>query len=525
MGGHDGNQVRHAHARRALARAAAGGDGTLVDHPLLRLDVAGSEVYLEPDLVAFQHDGVFHVVEIKSFAVIDEQADGAKVAAAAIQSAVYVLALRRLLGDPDAVSHNVVLVCPKDFSNQPTAALVDVRKQLIVLEHQLARLARIDALLDALPPDLSLDLALTGGRRSLRRWLQVPARYAPDCLAACELSYFCRDEARGSTAALGIGVREELGGVETVAEALGLADGSLAPADDQTEAAALLRTAARVYRSAPAVSAVTSYARALAVAAGRAQPIATVRHLHVADRPLVLVPLDPGRRGERPAGRHGRLPPRTSRRFLFVAQPRNRDLRFAFAAALASTVLAVRRRRYPATSSRHGDGVRYADAPQMLVPNPGRHRLRRGCFGRSTRFRRADGPYPVHPSVPLLGRWLTWFAERAEHPGSSALLADDRRARPALGHRAERAGGRQPRRAARLDRPAAGPHRPRGRRGSPRTRCCSPPAGPTTDPGFDNEVLAPAIARSSTPARSTVRGRWPTLERLLRGRSSSRPGG
>jgi hypothetical protein len=248
VGGHDGNEARHAYACAQLSHAGSGG-GTLFDHPLLRLDVGGREAYLEPDLVAFQHGGVFHVVEIKSFAVIDGQADGARVAATAVQSAVYVLALRRMLSDPDAVSHNVVLVCPKDFSNQPTAALVDVRRQLIVLEHQLGRLTRVASLLDALPADLSLDLELPATAVS-EALAQVPARYAPDCLAACELSYFCREEARGCTAALGVSVREELGGVDTVAEALGLADGSLVPGDDQADAAALLRTAARAYRSA-----------------------------------------------------------------------------------------------------------------------------------------------------------------------------------------------------------------------------------------------------------------------------------
>ena len=37
---------------------------------------AATTSYLEPDLVAFQLGGQFHVVEIKSFAVIDGQADG-----------------------------------------------------------------------------------------------------------------------------------------------------------------------------------------------------------------------------------------------------------------------------------------------------------------------------------------------------------------------------------------------------------------------------------------------------------------
>lgn len=63
----------------------------------MHLTVAGQRVYLEPDLIAFQLAGRFHVVEIKSFAVIDGQADASKVSAAATQAAVYVLAMRQLL--------------------------------------------------------------------------------------------------------------------------------------------------------------------------------------------------------------------------------------------------------------------------------------------------------------------------------------------------------------------------------------------------------------------------------------------
>ena len=175
VGGNDNEDLRHARARAQMRRVAEGREkGTLFDHPLLRIDIAGQDVYLEPDLVAFQHGGVFHVIEIKSFPVIDGQADGGKVAAAAIQAAVYVLALRRMLGDPEAVSHDVVLVCPKDFANVPVATKVDIRRQLIVLEHQLARLARIEALLGALPPELTFDLAPDGSGRPTR-----PAGWPP----------------------------------------------------------------------------------------------------------------------------------------------------------------------------------------------------------------------------------------------------------------------------------------------------------------------------------------------------------
>jgi len=179
----------------------------MFDHPLLRLEVGGRHAFLEPDLIAFQLHGKFHVVEIKSFAVIDGQADGAKVAAAAIQSAVYVLALRDALAEqdiaPEAVSHEAILVCPENFSNRPVAISIDVRKQLTVLRRQLARIARIDDLLDLLSPGLTFDLEPDGNGIPQRKTADVSsairlveARYAPECLSTCEMCYFCRDEAR-----------------------------------------------------------------------------------------------------------------------------------------------------------------------------------------------------------------------------------------------------------------------------------------------------------------------------------------
>jgi hypothetical protein len=251
--------ARHGRARVQLTRAARcrADAANLFDHPLLRLRLAGQDVYLEPDLVAFEHNGTFHVVEIKSFAVIDGQADPTKVAAAAIQSAVYVLALRQLLGRAEAVSPDIVLVCPENFTNRPVAVKVDVRKQLTVLTHQLARLVRVDRILADLPPDLTLHLEPDDAGEPTRAVADltaalghVGARYSPDCLSRCELAFFCREEATHLTVALGTSVREELGGVRTVAEALGLADGTRLPADDQADVAAMLRTVARVYREA-----------------------------------------------------------------------------------------------------------------------------------------------------------------------------------------------------------------------------------------------------------------------------------
>jgi hypothetical protein len=255
VGGNTSPELRHARTKSLLhgAMGNTGDRGTMFDHPMLRLEVGGRYAYLEPDLIAFQVNGRFRVVEVKSFPVIDGQADGEKVAAAAIQSAVYVLALRDLLGDPEAVHHETILVCPENFSNRPVAAKLDVRKQLTVLRRQLSRLARIDDLLDLLPPGLTFDLDpdeagaprrepadLVGAIRA------VGARYAPECLNTCEMCFFCRDEARDDTARLGKSTREELGGVEHIGAVLRLARGTGVPDPALAEAAVTLQAAARL---------------------------------------------------------------------------------------------------------------------------------------------------------------------------------------------------------------------------------------------------------------------------------------
>lgn len=253
VAGNASRELRHAATRNALTGQDYG-PRTLFDHPMLRLRVGGRHAYLEPDLIALRLDGSFHVIEIKSFPVIDGQADPAKVAAAAIQSAVYVHALRDLIaeagGDPSQVSHESILIAPKDFASRPVAASLDVRKQLGVLNRQLTRMARIDDLLAQYPESLTFDLdpdANGTPRRDpddlARALALVTANYSPECLATCELCFACRDEAHGSTGALGKSVREDLGGIEDTAQVLSLARGQLPPADRAEIAVQLLRAA------------------------------------------------------------------------------------------------------------------------------------------------------------------------------------------------------------------------------------------------------------------------------------------
>ncbi|MFE9564377.1 hypothetical protein ACFYM0_25075 [Streptomyces sp. NPDC006487] len=251
-----GPQGRAARTALALREATAAGAWTLLDHPMLALEVAGSPAYLEPDAVVVHPDGRWTVVEIKSFPVIDGSADAAKVGAAARQAAVYVLALETTAAKVAGaeVGHTVLLVCPKDFSNLPTAAPVDIRRERSVTRRQLERLTRVEELAGALPEGLTFDPACSAEELT-EAVSAVSASYAPECLAACELAFHCRERARGAgeVTALGRSVRGELGGLTTIEAALAAASGAAAPdgtapddAAPEDPTAAALRRAARL---------------------------------------------------------------------------------------------------------------------------------------------------------------------------------------------------------------------------------------------------------------------------------------
>ncbi|MCX5201016.1 hypothetical protein OG897_06015 [Streptomyces sp. NBC_00237] len=241
-----GPEGRTARTALALRDATAQKAWTLLDHPMLALEVAGTPAYLEPDAVVVHPDGRWTVVEIKSFPMLDGSADPAKVGAAARQAAVYVLALERVAEKVAGaeVEHRVLLVCPKDFSNLPTGSMVDVRKQRSVTLRQLGRMRRVEELAAALPPGTTFDPA-RGAEELVAAVEAVGAAYAPECLSACELAFHCRGRARdaGAVEALGRGVRGELGGLTTVAAVLDAAEGRAGDPSDPT-VAALRRAAA-----------------------------------------------------------------------------------------------------------------------------------------------------------------------------------------------------------------------------------------------------------------------------------------
>ncbi|WP_063774854.1 hypothetical protein [Kitasatospora azatica] len=295
-----GPAVRAARTAEALAEAVAASieepsRWTLLDHPMLRLTVAGAPAYLEPDAVIV-HGGRCTVVEIKSFPVLDGSADPAKVGAAARQAAVYVLALQEAAGHddqygpyqdpqlPGSPEPTVLLVCPQDFGQRPTAAAIDVRRELATTRRQLARMTRIEELLDALPPGTSFDLAPDQAGQPTRPVAElaqavdaVPASYGPECLSSCELGFLCRTQARGADVVtqLGRGVRADFGGLHTVTEALAAAAGqAAATGEPEDPAAERLRYAAQLRAEALAAQPAAQHA---------AQPVAQHAVQHAAE--------------------------------------------------------------------------------------------------------------------------------------------------------------------------------------------------------------------------------------------------
>ncbi|KQV11785.1 MULTISPECIES: hypothetical protein [unclassified Kitasatospora] len=267
------------------------------------------------------------------------------------------------------------------------------------------------------------------------------------------------------------------------------------------------------------MSLLATLARLEAVRSGHAEPLATVRHRHLSDRPMVLVPLAAaGEAGAPLAVLLGTE--RAAPRLHLVPQPLNRSQRFEFLAGFAAELVPYlesygaeveqieRTEKDPETGEKtQAFRELCADAPQLIVPNSGSVQ-HLALLGRSTRFRRTaedpdPGPYPAPTRVPLLGRWLTHLTERAQVPGSSLLLPmtgllarhwatgqshleDQHLGAQLAWHQPPFGiGGAELATRMETERDAAG-------------QLLHPPAGPATDPAFDARVLAPAITRHDT---------------------------
>jgi hypothetical protein len=218
----------------ALGAMARGDDDApnLVDHPVLTFALAGVQMYLEPDALAFRIADKLEVVEIKSYAVIDGQADPSKVAATAGQSAVYVLALRaameRLSLDPNLIAWSVILIAPRNFSRQPTAHRIPIRKKAAAISRVLRSVPNTMEVLERLPSEFTLGPNPNQpncASRTTEAVKRLPAVYVPECLSSCDMAQFCRAEsvALDDVGRIGRPARDALAGIDTLADVLRLA--------------------------------------------------------------------------------------------------------------------------------------------------------------------------------------------------------------------------------------------------------------------------------------------------------------
>ena len=253
-----------------LSRIARGDDGAphVVDHPVLRFNLAGVTVNLEPDALAFRVGEKLELVEIKSYPIIDGQADPSKLSSTAGQAAVYHMALRatleRLGFDPELLVWSVILVAPRNFGRTPVAHRIPLTKKSMALARVLTAVPETASVLGTLPDDLTFDvdpgeeLTEDAMRSALASAVgMVDALYQPECIQNCDMARFCRSEAWSldDPARLGREARENLSGVHTLADALRLAqdgpgarEGDLSDVAEGLEAAysALDRARARV---------------------------------------------------------------------------------------------------------------------------------------------------------------------------------------------------------------------------------------------------------------------------------------
>src|SRR5207244_3528862 len=98
----------------------------LIDGAVLEASVGGVLARYEADTLAASFLGQIHAGEVKSFPVVDEQADADKLGAALDQVSVYILLVKRTIetlgGDPTIVSKDAMLFTPKKEAARVSAS-------------------------------------------------------------------------------------------------------------------------------------------------------------------------------------------------------------------------------------------------------------------------------------------------------------------------------------------------------------------------------------------------------------------
>jgi hypothetical protein len=265
------DELRARKTRHAIKRLLGGStdDGVeLIRSPLLRLTVGNRVAWLEPDVVALASAGKIHVLEIRSFPLIDGSADTGLTSQTIMQAAVHVKTLRQLaveLGfDEEQISDQVMIILPDNLSLAPTAKVVSATVALQRLERALqAEADTLDTMemlqdiepLPALPPK-NADRAVreAAGLAARTAVRQLPFRFRDGCVS-CPMFKVCRSDADSADLAvrLGSNVSGAVGSITTVDRAWALITGVEQPTSVSETAVvhdlqAALRTVERAQR-------------------------------------------------------------------------------------------------------------------------------------------------------------------------------------------------------------------------------------------------------------------------------------
>jgi hypothetical protein len=248
--------------RRLLAEIASGDPAAanFIDGAVFERAVGGRIAYYEADGIAFRVGDQLHVLEIKSFPIVDDQAwDPQALASALDQGAMYILLVREILADlghdPETVSTALALVCPRNVGLSPCLHVKETRQ----------RMERIAQLLAAVPDQAAVRAGHPGldAAAVLERigdedrdpderladldslCATVGTEFGPAC-DGCGLSRYCRSRAFDAAAVelLDSAAGRELVGVPNLTRAAALAAGMPPSPPEAPAAAELVRVAA-----------------------------------------------------------------------------------------------------------------------------------------------------------------------------------------------------------------------------------------------------------------------------------------
>ena len=259
--GRSGLEVRAEATRRELAKIARRDwdAPTLIDGAVIRARIGRDIAYFEADGLAAASNGALHVVEAKSFPLIDGRCDPLKLGAACAQAGLYATLVRaQLLEDhlpAETVSATGFIVLPKNTRlGRPVLLRQNLSFHIRRAERLLSR-AHLDAAVVKRIEGRSFPAEGAGAAERIEGLShlmdQAGTHYRPECLEHCAAAKLCRERAyhAGRLAVLGDQASREMSGVETFDRALELAAGA-DPLERERESARQLVRARKLYRRA-----------------------------------------------------------------------------------------------------------------------------------------------------------------------------------------------------------------------------------------------------------------------------------